>query len=192
MIKYLIGIVLLMSLSSCSWLGGGFGSSDDEALKATVDYREPVNLEIPPESFQIMAGAFSMANFQEGDVELINDSFGALGLMFEFMVHKTDQERRLGYATYMVGSEFIEWVYLQKVAKTLDPLVLDGELLPKDSLLYYFISNNIRQKLSAVSENIYLTEKDIRGKASANDEAELRKLYKTFSPYISMMKGAIL
>ncbi len=122
MIKYLIGIVLLMSLSSCSWLGGGFGSSDDEALDASVDYRQPVQLEIPPESFAIMKDAFRLAAFEEGDVELINDSFGALGLMFEFMQAKADQERRLSYATYkelieMGGSDLLSEIHAECVLK---------------------------------------------------------------------------
>ncbi len=96
------------------------------------------------------------------------------------------------YSTFKTGVDFIEWVYLVKLAGTLDPMVTDGALDPKDSLLYYYVSKDIRGELNRLSEVIYLSEKDIRGKATANDEARLRELYKTLSPYINMLKGAIL
>ena len=185
--------ILGILLTGCGFTGG-FGRSTDEALQAQVPFTasEEEIIQVKPETFKILQASFLQSDaYMEKRPEVL-ETLGGISMWYKFLKNQVGTDKSLDYGVYVTSYKFLNWLCNDNLAELLDPLVADGELSDsRDSLIYYLTSQGIKEKLNEMGARIALVEHDIRSKASANDAAELRALFKKISPFMKIMAPGI-
>jgi len=150
---------------------------------------------LPPETAEMeLEKAFrkSTVPWDLESAKRIANARNAISGIGEYIKDRLNFDSSLSYYNYKVWFEFTSYQYM-KLQVELDARVkVPGAINDIGLVLYQYVRRDINNKLEAERTKIAATEKSIESKASADTIEDMKNIYATLKPLISMGKGLIL
>lgn len=178
--RYLV-ILLALVLFGCADNGSKY--AQNEMVLFTGNIEPPENAETVLEEEFITA---PVPWDKESVAEIVRARIG-ITVMGEYLQEKINYDSSIRYYEYKFWFEFTSNMYM-KLQTELDKRVkVEGAISETGKIIYEFVRRDINSMLEMQRLKISATEKSIEDKANADTLEDMKKIYATIKPLISMV-----